>query len=76
MVSIQTVAITQEINDFDDFAKLEESLTHDAKGKVLIKALNAGFAKAESLGAKRKALIFTESRRTQEYLLRLLAESQ
>lgn len=30
---------------------------------------------AERLGAARKAIIFTESRRTQEYLLRILADS-
>jgi Helicase conserved C-terminal domain len=41
----------------------------------LIKALSVAFAKAEELGAAKKAIIFTESRRTQEYLLRVLADS-
>ena len=40
------------------------------------KALASAFAKAAaSSGAAQKAIIFTESRRTQEYLLRLLADT-
>jgi adenine-specific DNA-methyltransferase len=34
-----------------------------------------GFAKARELGADEKAIIFTESRRTQSYLLQVLADS-
>jgi superfamily II DNA/RNA helicase len=41
----------------------------------LLKALGVAFAKAEELGAAKKAIIFTESRRTQAYLLRVLADS-
>lgn len=40
-----------------------------------MQALRAGFAKAAELGSAEKAIIFTESRRTQEYLLRLLSEN-
>lgn len=68
--------VHQEIKDLKEFANLAESITHDAKGKVLLQALEMGFMKARELGAKRKALIFTESRRTQEYLCRLLSESE
>ena len=42
------------------------------KGKALLKALEIAFAKAAEIGAAQKAVIFTESRRTQNYLLRLL----
>jgi superfamily II DNA/RNA helicase len=38
-------------------------------------ALGKAFAELEQLGANRKALIFTESRRTQDYLLALLEQS-
>src|SRR4029077_19184287 len=38
-------------------------------------ALQTGFAKAATLGAADKAVIFTESRRTQDYLVRLLSEA-
>jgi superfamily II DNA/RNA helicase len=51
------------------------SIQHNAKGKALLKALAIAFAKAKEIGADQKAIIFTESRRTQSYLLRVLADS-
>lgn len=69
-------AIKQEIAELDEFVKLATSINHNAKGKALIKALEIAFNKTKELGATQKAIIFTESRRTQNYLLRLLADSQ
>ena len=57
------------------FATLAASIDHNAKGKALLKALDIAFGKAGQLGAAQKAIIFTESRRTQSYLLRVLADS-
>lgn len=68
-------AIEAEIADLDEFARLATSIQHNAKGKALVKALRIAFAKATELGAVQKAIIFTESRRTQSYLLRVLADS-
>ncbi len=68
-------AIEQEIADLDAFTELATSIDHNAKGKALLKALDIAFAKAREIGAEEKAIIFTESRRTQSYLLRLLADS-
>lgn len=68
-------AIEQEISELDAFAQLATSIDHNAKGKALLKALGIAFAKTKELGAAQKAIIFTESRRTQAYLLRLLADS-
>jgi ERCC4-related helicase len=68
-------AIQAEIEDLDRFADLATSIEHNAKGTALLKALAVAFAKANELGAAPKAIIFTESRRTQDYLLRLLAAS-
>ena len=68
-------ALEQEIADLDAFAALASSIDHNAKGKALLKALGIAFAKARESGAEQKAIIFTESRRTQSYLLRLLADS-
>ncbi len=68
-------AIEQEITELDAFAQLATSIDHNAKGKALLKALRIAFAKAQEIGAAQKAIIFTESRRTQSYLLRLLADS-
>jgi ERCC4-related helicase len=68
-------AIEAEIADLEEFARLATSIEHNAKGLALLKALGVAFAKAEELGAAQKAIIFTESRRTQAYLLRVLADS-
>lgn len=68
-------AIEAEIADLDRFASLATSITHNSKGKALLKALAVALKKARELGAAEKAIIFTESRKTQNYLLRLLADS-
>lgn len=53
---------------------LAESISSNSKAEQLLIALESGFKKLSELGANRKALIFTESRRTQEFLFRLLSE--
>jgi adenine-specific DNA-methyltransferase len=68
-------ALEKEIADLDAFARLATSIKHNAKGKSLLQALEIAFAKATEIGAAQKAVIFTESRHTQSYLLRLLADS-
>ncbi len=68
-------AIEREIADLEEFRRLAVSITHNAKGQALLVALGRAFTEAERLGAPRKAIIFTESRRTQDYLLRLLTDS-
>ncbi|HWR20372.1 MAG TPA: SNF2-related protein [Verrucomicrobiae bacterium] len=68
-------AIEQEIEDLEAFRTLAVSITRNAKGLALLTALHIAFGKATELGAAQKAIIFTESRRTQEYLLRVLADS-
>lgn len=68
-------ALETEISELEAFASLAASIEHNAKGKALLKALAVAFNTAASLGAAQKAIIFTESRRTQDYILRLLADS-
>jgi ERCC4-related helicase len=67
------LAIEREIDDLRAFRDLAVSISENAKGQALLQALRAGFAKASELGGAEKAIIFTESRRTQEYLVRLLS---
>jgi ERCC4-related helicase len=67
--------LRSEIDELVRFAQLAGSIKHNAKGTALVKALTIAFAKASELGAAQKAIIFTESRRTQSYLLRVLADS-
>jgi adenine-specific DNA-methyltransferase len=68
-------AIESEIADLTEFARLATSIEWNAKGKALLKALKVAFAKATELGGAQKAIIFTESRKTQAYLLRVLDDS-
>jgi len=68
-------AIRQEIADLESFRDLAVSITANAKGVALLQALGKAFEQADRLCALRKAIIFTESRRTQEYLCRVLEDS-
>lgn len=69
---IDPIAILVELEELKRYTALAESIGHNAKGERLITGLQTAFQKAVSLGAPRKAVIFTESRRTQQYLLELL----
>jgi adenine-specific DNA-methyltransferase len=69
-------AIDVEIADLDALAELAGSIQKNAKGTALVIALGQAFRQARESGAAEKALIFTESRKTQNYLLQLLADSE
>lgn len=69
----QREAIAHEVDELQAFRDLAVSITENAKGVALLTALKTGFSKAAALGAANKAVIFTESRRTQDYLVRLLS---
>ena len=68
-------AIAQEIEELRHFKELATNIRDNAKGKALLTALDRAFAELDRLGAAQKAIIFTESKRTQEYLLSLLADT-
>ena len=69
------VALVSEIAELQGFVDLALSIENNGKGKSLLKALKAAFVKANEMGAAEKAIIFTESRKTQDYLVRLLQDS-
>lgn len=71
----ELIAIKSEIAELESFRALAVSITENAKGKALLQALKIAFKKLDELGAAKKAIIFTESRRTQDYLLNLLANT-
>ena len=71
----ERAAIAQEIEELRHFRALATNIRDNAKGKALLTALDRAFAELDRLGAARKAIIFTESKRTQEYLLNLLADT-
>lgn len=66
-------AIKLEITELEKFRDLAESIKHNAKGEKLLTALKEGFSKMDK-HANKKAIIFTESTRTQNYLFNLLGE--
>lgn len=68
-------AIEAEIADLRRFAQLANDIDQNAKGRALLSALAIAFERTRQLGGAEKAIIFTESKRTQSYLLRLLADS-
>ena len=68
-------AVAHEIAELRHFKTLATNIRDNSKGKALLTALDRAFAELERLGAAKKAIIFTESKRTQEYLLSLLADT-
>ena len=64
--------IKQEVETLKEFSALAKSIVKNSKGEVLLTALNRGFDEARKRGSGEKAIIFTESRRTQEYLREVL----
>jgi len=76
----QLVELRKEIAQLREFHALAKSIIKNSKGEVLLTALRRGFAAAAKVqGAatlQQKAVIFTESRRTQEYLFRVLEQTE
>ena len=64
--------IRKEIKELETFRDLAEKIKKNSKAEHLFVALDKGFEQLRNLGAAPKALIFTESRRTQEFLYELL----
>jgi hypothetical protein len=60
--------LREEIETLRHLATWARGIGTDTKAKALLTAIERGFEQMTSTGASRKALIFTESRRTQEYL--------
>jgi len=71
----ERAAIAKEISELRRYERLANGIRDNAKGEALLAALGRAFTELDRLGAPRKALIFTESRRTQDYLLSLLADT-
>ena len=67
-------ALRQEIAKLKGFRDLAQSITSNAKGQALLTMLEKALAMTENLGGQRKAVVFTESCRTQLYLQELLEE--
>jgi ERCC4-related helicase len=69
---IDRQALDVEIDELTRFSQWARSIGIDTKSRSLLKALEVGFGRMSEMGANRKALVFTESRRTQDYLKNFL----
>lgn len=67
--------LNDEIAELDRLIGWAEGIGTDTKTQALMQALHVGFKAMADTGAQRKALIFTESKRTQEYLKRYLEQN-
>ena len=70
--------LNDEIDELDRLIAWAQGIGTDTKTTALLQALDVGFkamADVPNGGAPRKALIFTESKRTQDYLKRFLEQN-
>lgn len=73
--NIEIEEVKSELVSISNFKNLACSIIKNSKGEKLLLALNKGFEKLLELGANNKAIIFTESTRTQSYLLEHLTNN-
>ena len=67
--------LTEEIKELEKLTKWAGKLGTETKRTSLLQALDAGFQNMREMGAAERALIFTESRRTQEGLKQFLEQN-
>lgn len=67
-------AMRAEVDELRSYADLARSITVNQKTVKLGEALDNGFDRLKEIGAPQKAIIFTDSTKTQEYIARTLVE--
>lgn len=72
---IDIKTLCSEIEQIKKFIELSKSIKTDKKSEQLLVALKSGFEELSKMGANQKALIFTESRKTQMYLNEFLSQN-
>lgn len=65
---INSESLEEEITELEHYISWADNILTDGKTKQLLTAIETGFQQMENMAAPRKAIIFTESRRTQDYL--------
>ena len=71
---IDPAQLKSEIAELNEFRRLALSIGENEKGNALVKALPGVLDEIVKKGGQRKAVIFTESVRTQHYLAQILAD--
>lgn len=69
---IKSAPMAAELSELRHMQTLASCIKQNAKATELLAGLKQGFARLKELGAKQKALIFTENRATQDFLFSLL----
>lgn len=69
---VNSTRLKAEIALIDHFIDMARGIDHDSKSEALLKALSKAFKQQAAANAPRKAIIFTESTRTQAYLVQYL----
>ena len=79
----QKAEMKKEADTLRQFHSLAKNITKNSKGEVLLTALRRGFEAAKKAQSEagesriqQKAIIFTESRRTQDYLFQILENTE
>lgn len=72
---VDPVRLQHEIDELKGFLALAESIGRNAKGDELVRRLPEALDQIEQKGGRRKAVIFTESVRTQMYLAELFNQN-
>jgi superfamily II DNA/RNA helicase len=72
--AIELSKIKEEIDEINGFIQRAATIKRETKSRALLLALEKGFEEMKKARALKKALIFTESRRTQDYLNSFLKE--
>lgn len=67
--------LRREIAEIDHYIEIARSITVETKAVKLLHALETGFKRMQDLGAQDKAIIFTESNRTQRYIKEYLGKN-
>jgi superfamily II DNA or RNA helicase len=70
---INPAKLSTEIEELESYLALAKGIKANSKGEMLLTALAEVLGRIVSLGGKRRAVIFTESVRTQKYLAELLS---
>lgn len=65
-------AMRAEVDELRSYAALARSITVNQKAVKLAEALDRGFERLKELGAPQKAIIFTDSTKTQDYIAHTL----
>lgn len=73
--SFEAAQLSKAIKQVESFIAMAKSIVVDSKAEALLQAIALAYKELEKLWARKKILIFTESRRTQQHLFEYLSKN-